>query len=63
MSHPDIKQETALLLVALLVVMTVLEMWFSYRENRNYYEKRDTFTNIYLTALAFLLNMAFASIF
>ena len=33
-------------------------MWFSYRENRAYYEKRDTFTNIYLTTLAFLLNLA-----
>jgi len=58
MFHPDIRQETALLLVGLLVVMTVLEMWFSYRENRQYYDKRDTFTNIYLTALAFLLNLA-----
>ncbi|ASU35339.1 sterol desaturase [Mucilaginibacter xinganensis] len=38
--------------------MTVLEMWFSYRENRHYYEKRDTLTNIYLTTLAFLLNLA-----
>ena len=57
MFHPDIRQETALLLVGLLVVMTVLEMWFSYRENRHYYEKRDTFTNIYLTTLAFLLNL------
>ena len=33
-------------------------MWFSYRENRKYYEKRDTLTNIYLTTLAFLLNLA-----
>jgi len=32
-------------------------MWFSYRENRHYYEKRDTLTNIYLTTLAFLLNL------
>ncbi|MDF2434317.1 MAG: hypothetical protein JWP44_3948 [Mucilaginibacter sp.] len=32
-------------------------MWFSYRENRQYYEKRDTLTNIYLTTLAFLLNL------
>jgi sterol desaturase/sphingolipid hydroxylase (fatty acid hydroxylase superfamily) len=58
MFHPDIRQETALLLVGLLVAMTVLEMWFSYRENRQYYDKRDTFTNIYLTGLAFLLNLA-----
>ncbi len=58
MFHPDPRQETAIILVSLLVVMSVLEMWFSYRENRHYYEKRDTLTNIYLTTLAFLLNMA-----
>jgi sterol desaturase/sphingolipid hydroxylase (fatty acid hydroxylase superfamily) len=58
MFHPNPRQETALLLVGLLVVMTVLEMWFSYRENRHYYQKRDTLTNIYLTTLAFLLNLA-----
>jgi len=58
MFHPDPRQETAIILVSLLVIMTVLEMWFSYRENRHYYEKRDTLTNIYLTTLAFLLNLA-----
>ncbi|MGZ3873858.1 MAG: sterol desaturase family protein, partial [Mucilaginibacter sp.] len=58
MFHPDHRQQTAMILVGLLVVMTILEMWFSYRENRRYYEKRDTLTNIYLTTLAFLLNLA-----
>jgi sterol desaturase/sphingolipid hydroxylase (fatty acid hydroxylase superfamily) len=57
MFHPNPRQETAIILVSLLVVMTILEMWFSYRENRHYYEKRDTLTNIYLTTLAFLLNL------
>jgi len=50
--------QTVVLLVGLLVVLTLAEMWFSYRENRHYYEKRDTFTNVYLTFLAFLLGLA-----
>lgn len=58
MLHLDHRQDAALVLVCLLVVLTMTEMWFSYRENRHYYEKRDTLTNIYLTGLAFLLNMA-----
>lgn len=58
MFHLDNRKEAALVLISLLVLLTVLEMWFSYRENRKYYEKRDTLTNIYLTTLAFLLNLA-----
>jgi sterol desaturase/sphingolipid hydroxylase (fatty acid hydroxylase superfamily) len=58
MFHANARQETIVVLVGLLVAMTLLEMWVSYRENRKYYEKRDTLTNIYLTALAFLLNLA-----
>jgi sterol desaturase/sphingolipid hydroxylase (fatty acid hydroxylase superfamily) len=58
MSHLDHRQETAITLISLLVILTICEMWFSYRENRKYYEKRDTLTNIYLTTLAFLLNLA-----
>ena len=56
--HPDHRQVAAMVLVCLLVVLTIAEMWFSYREHRKYYEKRDTLTNIYLTILAFLLNLA-----
>ncbi|MFD0766843.1 sterol desaturase family protein [Mucilaginibacter lutimaris] len=52
------RSEAVIILVSLLVLLTLLEMWFSYRENRHYYEKRDTLTNIYLTTLAFLLNLA-----
>jgi sterol desaturase/sphingolipid hydroxylase (fatty acid hydroxylase superfamily) len=54
----DHRQQAAIVLVGALVVLTIAEMWFSYRENRKYYEKRDTLTNIYLTGLAFLLNLA-----
>jgi len=58
MFHLDSRKEAVFVLVGLLVLLTVLEMWFSYLENRKYYEKRDTLTNIYLTTLAFLLNLA-----
>ena len=54
----DPRKEAVVILVGLLVLLTLTEMWFSYRDNRHYYEKRDTLTNIYLTALAFFLNLA-----
>jgi sterol desaturase/sphingolipid hydroxylase (fatty acid hydroxylase superfamily) len=58
MFFQDHRQVAAIILVGLLVILTIAEMWFSYRENRKYYEKRDTLANIYLTTLAFLLNLA-----
>ena len=58
MPHLDARKEAVVILVGLLVLLTLAEMWFSYRENRKYYEKRDTLTNIYLSGLAFLLNLA-----
>ena len=57
MLHIDAKSGAAIVLVGLLVVLTLAEMWLNYRENRHFYEKRDTLTNIYLTVLAFLLNI------
>ncbi|HEK21416.1 sterol desaturase family protein [Mucilaginibacter sp. 44-25] len=58
MSSIDSRSEAVIVLVSLLILLTLTEMWFSYRENRKYYEKRDTLTNIYLTSLAFILNLA-----
>lgn len=58
MFHFNERGAAVFVLVSLLVVLTLAEMWFSYRENRHYYEKRDTLTNIYLTTLAFFLNLA-----
>lgn len=54
----DKRSEAAAVLVIALVVLTLVEMGLSYWEHRKYYEKRDTFTNIYLTLLAFVLNLA-----
>ena len=58
MFSPDKRSEAVVVLVTMLVVLTLAEMVLSYWENRKYYEKRDTFTNIYLTLLAFVLNLA-----
>jgi sterol desaturase/sphingolipid hydroxylase (fatty acid hydroxylase superfamily) len=51
------KNDAVVVLIGLLVTLTLTEMWLSYRENRHYYEKRDTFTNIYLTTITFFLNL------
>jgi len=58
MTPLNAKNDAVVLLVSLLVTLTITEMWLSYRENRHYYEKRDTFTNIYLTAITFFINLA-----
>ena len=57
MSSLDTRSEAVVTLVILLTLLTLVEMGFSYWENRKFYEKRDTFTNIYLTLLAFILNL------
>lgn len=53
----DHRDDAVVVLITLLVVLTLAEMWFSYREDRHLYEKRDTLTNVYLTILAFILNV------
>ncbi len=57
MSELDPRNKAALVLMGLLVVLTLVEMGLSYWENRKYYEKRDTFNNIYLTSLAVVTNL------
>ncbi|MDB5136101.1 MAG: sterol desaturase family protein [Mucilaginibacter sp.] len=57
MLHQDARNEAITLLISLLALLTLVEMGFNYWENRKYYEKRDTLTNIYLTVLAFMLNV------
>jgi len=58
MPHFDGRDNAVIVLISLLLVLTLIEMGFSYYEHRNYYNKRDTFTNIYLTVLTFLINLA-----
>ncbi|MEZ2337908.1 sterol desaturase family protein [Mucilaginibacter sp. RCC_168] len=57
MSELDPRNRAALVLMGLLVVLTIVEMGLSYWENRKYYEKRDTFNNIYLTSIAVVTNL------
>jgi sterol desaturase/sphingolipid hydroxylase (fatty acid hydroxylase superfamily) len=57
MPQLDHRGYAAVTLVALLVILTLAEMWLSYREDRKYYDKRDTLTNVYLTVLAFIINV------
>jgi len=57
MPHLDGRDNTVIVLITLLIILTLIEMGVSYFERQNYYEKRDTLTNIYLTVLAFLLNL------
>lgn len=58
MPHLNARNEAVIVLISLLVILTLAEMYFSYRENRQFYDKRDTITNIYLTTLAFFMNLA-----
>jgi sterol desaturase/sphingolipid hydroxylase (fatty acid hydroxylase superfamily) len=58
MPHPDSKSTAVIILISLLVILTLAEMWLSYREDRKYYERRDTLTNVYLTILTFFINLA-----
>ncbi|MFB0496018.1 sterol desaturase/sphingolipid hydroxylase (fatty acid hydroxylase superfamily) [Mucilaginibacter sp. SG538B] len=55
--HLDPRNQAALVLMGLLVVLTLVEMALSYWEDRKYYQTRDTLTNIYLTSLAVITNL------
>jgi sterol desaturase/sphingolipid hydroxylase (fatty acid hydroxylase superfamily) len=57
MFHLNARGEAVIVLVGLLVFLTLVEMGLSYWDNRKYYEKKDTIINIYLTLLAFVLNL------
>jgi len=54
----DLKDKAAIFLVIMLVVLTLVEMTLSYFQHRHYYNKRDTLNNLYLTGLAFVINLA-----
>jgi sterol desaturase/sphingolipid hydroxylase (fatty acid hydroxylase superfamily) len=53
----DKNEISAVIILCLLVVLTLVEMGLSYWEDRHYYKTRDTFTNIYLTSLAVITNL------
>lgn len=49
---------TVTLLFGLLVVISMVEMYVSYTHDRKLYSAKDTWTNVYLMALAFLINLS-----
>lgn len=57
MAQLDLRNKAALILLCLLVVLTLVEMVFSYIENRKYYQKLDTLTNVYLSFIALIINL------
>ncbi|MBE7178392.1 MAG: sterol desaturase family protein [Mucilaginibacter polytrichastri] len=53
------RNQAVVVLVGIVVLLTILEMLFSYIENRKYYKRRDTFNTFYLTTVTFFVNLAF----
>jgi sterol desaturase/sphingolipid hydroxylase (fatty acid hydroxylase superfamily) len=41
-----------------VILLTIVEMYFSYLHDRKHYKKSDTLTNVYLMAAAFLINIS-----
>jgi len=44
-------------LFGFVILLTLFEMYFSYVHDKKHYQKRDTLTNIYLMASAFVINI------
>lgn len=57
MSELD-KSITVGTLFGFVILLTLFEMYFSYVHDRKHYHGRDTLTNIYLMAAAFVINVA-----
>jgi sterol desaturase/sphingolipid hydroxylase (fatty acid hydroxylase superfamily) len=53
----DTSNIATVVLIGLLITLTIAEMIFSYKENRHYYDKKDTLTNIYLASVTFFINL------
>jgi sterol desaturase/sphingolipid hydroxylase (fatty acid hydroxylase superfamily) len=45
-------------LFGFVIVLTIVEMYFSYRHDKKLYTKRDTWTNIYLMLCAVVVNLS-----
>lgn len=55
----DTRDKAVIVLVGLLIILTIAELLASHFESRKYYQTHDTFTNIYLTGVAFFVNLGF----
>lgn len=49
---------TVVALFSFVIALSLVEMYFSYAHDRKHYLGRDTLTNVYLMAAAFLMNVA-----
>lgn len=56
MNYLNTKNLTVTSLFALVIIISLLEMYFSYAHNRKLYTKRDTLNNIYLMLAAIAVN-------
>lgn len=54
----DPRNITLSLLFGLLILISIVEMYISYMHDRKLYAKKDTWTNVYLMGLAFLINIS-----
>ncbi|WEK18778.1 MAG: sterol desaturase family protein [Candidatus Pedobacter colombiensis] len=52
------KSITVVALFGFVAVLSLIEMYFSYAHDRKLYRGRDTLTNVYLMAAAFIINVA-----
>ncbi len=41
----------------MVILITLVEMYFSYHQDKEHYHKKDTLTNIYLMVFAFIINL------
>ncbi|WP_316811209.1 sterol desaturase family protein [Pedobacter heparinus] len=51
------KSITVVTLFGFVTLLSLVEMYFSYAHDRKHYQGRDTLTNIYLMAVAFVVNV------
>lgn len=56
MNYIDTRNLTITSLFALVIIISILEMYFSYAHNKKLYAKRDTLNNIYLMLAAIVVN-------
>ncbi|MGY4385370.1 sterol desaturase/sphingolipid hydroxylase (fatty acid hydroxylase superfamily) [Pedobacter sp. UYP24] len=51
------KSVSVIVLFSIVILITLVEMYFSYNHDKQHYHKKDTWTNIYLMVLAFFINL------
>ncbi len=52
------RDSAVIILFSFVILLAFVEMFFSYFHDRKYYKKKDTWSNVYLMGMAFLMNLA-----